>query len=718
MKIENLCMKCMREKLSPDAVCEYCGFDLSKESVPPHHLDPFSILEGKYLTGMAIGEGGFGITYIGMDLNLEMRVAIKEYYPNGCAIRDMSGNRSRVQPYMGEQQKVFEDGREKFINEARVLARCVNLSEIVTVKDFFKENNTAYIVMEYIDGKTLKAYLKEQGGKISVQETLRMMKPVIQSLGEVHKMHLIHRDISPDNMIIRKDGFLKLLDFGGARNFVTSGKSMSIMLKPGYAPEEQYRIHGEQGAWTDIYAICATMYRCITGEIPPDAMERSYQDRIKPFSAFQVSCPSNVECAIFKGLSVYKNERFQSMEELYGALYDKQTERDYVDQEICLTDKTSQISAEKSVKTNKFQKNSLKIAIFALGCVSLLLMGVISVLSVTGNDKDAEAVETVYNQEEHDMEKQDMIKIGFSQADTECDWRNANSESMKSTFSEENGYELIFDDAQQKQENQLMAIRNFIQQEVDYIVFAPVTGTGWDTVLQEAKDADIPVIIVERMIDVPDDGLYTAWVGSDFELEGKKACAWLISYTEANGIGEINIVDIQGTIGTPRQIGRTKGLEDAAAEYGWNILAMQTGEFTQAKGQEVMESMLKQYDNINVVYCENDNEAFGAIDAIEAAGKTVGSDGDILVMSFDATKAGITNTLDGKIICNTECNPSYGSYVEEIIKKLEAGENVEKQLYVEEGIYVYGSDVAKIQIDGEIFEVTEVTQEVIDARVY
>ena len=243
----------------------------------------------------------------------------------------------------------------------------------------------------------------------------------------------------------------------------------------------------------------------------------------------------------------------------------------------------------------------------------------------------------------------DVITVGFSQVGAESDWRTANSESMKSTFSEKNGYKLIFDDAQQKQENQITAIRNFIQQDVDYIVLAPVTETGWDTVLKEAKDADIPVIIVDRMIDVSDDSLYTAWVGSNFKMEGQKACEWLNAYAEAKGMKEVNIAHIQGTIGASAQIGRTEGLEEAAKEYGWNIVAQQTGEFTQAKGQEVMESMLKQHDNINVVYCENDNEAFGAIDAIEAAGKTVGPDGDILVMSFDTTNAGLTDTLSGKI---------------------------------------------------------------------
>lgn len=294
----------------------------------------------------------------------------------------------------------------------------------------------------------------------------------------------------------------------------------------------------------------------------------------------------------------------------------------------------------------------------------------------------------------------DTITVGFSQVGAESDWRTANTESMKSTFSEENGYELIFDDAQQKQENQLTAIRNFIQQEVDYILLAPVTETGWDTVLQEAKDADIPVIIVDRMVDVSDDSLYTTWIGTDSLLEGRKAAEWLNAYTTAKGIDakDVNIVDIQGTIGSTAQIGRSKGLEEGVDNYGWNLLAQQSGEFTQAKGQEVMESMLKQYDNINVVYCENDNEAFGAIDAIEAAGKTVGSDianGEIMVMSFDTTNAGLTDTLAGKIACDVECNPLHGPRAEELIKALEAGEEVEKLNYVDEEIFATDDTVDK-----------------------
>ena len=317
----------------------------------------------------------------------------------------------------------------------------------------------------------------------------------------------------------------------------------------------------------------------------------------------------------------------------------------------------------------------------------------------------------------------DLITVGYAQVGAESDWRTANTESFKSTFTEENGYKLIFDDAQQKQENQLTAIRNFIQQEVDYIVLAPVTETGWDTVLQEAKDAGIPVIIVDRMVDVSDDSLYTAWVGSNFKLEGQKAMAWLDAYLEAKGRGDedINLVDIQGTIGASAQIGRTEGFDEAVeAHDNWNTIAQQSGEFTQAKGQEVMESILKQSgDDIDVVYCENDNEAFGAIDAIEAAGYEVGGEeGQILVMSFDTTNAGLTDTLSGKITLDTECNPLHGPRVQEIIEKLEAGEDVDKQAYVEEEMFAADDTVTSIKVEDADYEVTTITQDIIDGRAY
>ena len=311
----------------------------------------------------------------------------------------------------------------------------------------------------------------------------------------------------------------------------------------------------------------------------------------------------------------------------------------------------------------------------------------------------------------------ERITVGFSQLGAESDWRSVNTASMKDTFTEENGYTLIFEDGQQKQANQIRAIRMFIQREVDYIVLAPVMETGWETVLQEAKDAGIPVIIVDRKVDVSDDSLFTCWIGSDFELEGKKAAEWLNQYAEAKGIApaDIHVVNIQGTKGSSPQIGRTKGLVDAARANGWDLLAEVPGDFTQAKGKEVMEFLLKQHDDINVVYCENDNEAFGAIEAIEASGKKAGSDitgGEIMVISFDGVnKEAIQYTLEGKITCIAECNPLHGPRVQAMIEALEAGEAPEKFSYVDEEIFSADETVDVLEIGETTYKVKILTEE-------
>mgnify|MGYP004724986867 FL=1 len=350
MKIENLCINCMREKQYPGGVCEFCGFDERTFQLPRHHIPPFSILEGKYLIGNAIGEGGFGITYIGLNLNLESRVAIKEYYPQGFAVRDRRPNNSTVWSSSENTQVFFEQGREKFVEEARTVARFRDLPEIVGVIDFFRENHTAYIVMEYLDGRTLKQYLKMRGGKIPAGELVKMMQPLIASLGKLHSQNLIHRDISPDNIMVMRNGSIKILDFGGAKDFVTLDEnSMSVVVKHGYAPEEQYKQHGDQGPWTDVYALCATMYRCITGETPPKALDRLHMDTLKPISSFGVNCPKYIEQTITKGLSVHKGGRYCSMGELYNALYG--APQDHERKELPNNHETTTTTAKKPEKT-------------------------------------------------------------------------------------------------------------------------------------------------------------------------------------------------------------------------------------------------------------------------------------------------------------------------------------------------------------------------------
>jgi ABC-type sugar transport system substrate-binding protein len=293
-----------------------------------------------------------------------------------------------------------------------------------------------------------------------------------------------------------------------------------------------------------------------------------------------------------------------------------------------------------------------------------------------------------------------LIVVGYAQVGAESDWRTANTKSFKSTFTEENGYKLIFDDAQQKQENQIKAIRSFIQQDVDYIVVAPVVETGWETVLKEAKDAGIPVILSDRQMKLSDDSLYTCWVGGNFIKEGHDAGDWLAKYLEGKGKGksDINIVTLQGTIGASAQVGRTEGFGDKLKEHSnWHMLAMQTGEFTQAKGQEVMESFLKSYPNIDVVVAENDNMAFGAIDAIKAAGKTCGPNGDITIISFDAVSAAFDSMMKGDLNCAVECNPLHGPRVAAIIQKLQNGEKVDKIQYVDEKLFDTTMDLKAIK---------------------
>lgn len=311
--------------------------------------------------------------------------------------------------------------------------------------------------------------------------------------------------------------------------------------------------------------------------------------------------------------------------------------------------------------------------------------------------------------------EEELITVGFSQLGAESDWRSTNTESMLTALSAENGYNLIYKNGQQKQSNQITAIRMFIQQEVDYIVLAPATETGWDTVLEEAKEAGIPVILVDRRVDVENDNLYTCWVGSDFELEGQKMATWIYDYTCMIGMApeDVHIVNIQGSLGSTAQIGRSKGLSDAVRIYGWDLLDEVCGDFTETKGREVMAQLLQEYDNINVVYCENDNEAIGAIDAIEAAGKTVGSDiknGEIMVVSFDGINIkALEYAKIGKISCIAECNPLHGPRVQALIEAIEAGETPDKFNYVSETLFSSVSGITSIEVEGKSYSITPVT---------
>lgn len=283
-----------------------------------------------------------------------------------------------------------------------------------------------------------------------------------------------------------------------------------------------------------------------------------------------------------------------------------------------------------------------------------------------------------------------LIVVGVSQVGSESIWRTAHTASIQDALSTENGYYMIFDNARQKQENQIKAIRKFISQEVDYIVLSPITESGWDTVLQEAKDAQIPVILMDRMVDIEDDSLYTAWIGSDFHEEGKNAGHWLEDYLDKQERSEetIRIVVLQGTQGATSVIGRTNGfLEVAQNNPGWMILEQVDADFTTTKGYEEMQRMLKKYDDIDVVVSQNDDMTFGALEALNETGLTSGKDGDVIVISFDAVKAALEKVNEGIINVDVECNPLQGKYIDMIIQAMEKGEPVSKEYYTVERVF-------------------------------
>lgn len=283
--------------------------------------------------------------------------------------------------------------------------------------------------------------------------------------------------------------------------------------------------------------------------------------------------------------------------------------------------------------------------------------------------------------------EQELTKVGFSQLGAESDWRVANTDSMIAALSEENGYELLYDNARQKQANQLVAVRNFIVQGVDIIVIAPLEETGWDTVLQEAKNAHIPVIIVDREVAVEDTGRYLTQIGSDFLAEGEQAVSWL-EKAMAQHQGDVSILHIQGTYGATAQLLRTKAIEEAVqAHENWHFAAQLPGDFTETKGYEVVRDFLAENRDIDVIYSENDNMTFGAMRALDEAGITYGRGGDVTIISFDAVRRALQLCMEGKIDLCVECSPLHGPRVDELIRQYLAGEPVPKQILVEETIF-------------------------------
>lgn len=320
---KSICLNCFGD-LDSGRVCLSCHKHADDSPSPAHHLPDRTVLNGKYLVGKALGEGGFGITYLAWDVTNGIKVAIKEYFPSGFVNRLPKSNNVIINSK--QNQAASNRGLKRFIEEAKNLAKIKNLSGIVNVRDFFSANGTAYIVMEFLDGISLKKYMQRKG-RATTDEILTIMRPVMDSLVQVHRTGLIHRDISPDNIIITKYNEVKLIDFGAAKQSNLDGKSLSIVLKQGFAPEEQYRTHGEQGPWTDVYALGVTIYYCITGQLPPESIQRLVKDTIVRPSELGAEITPGQENALMKALAVAAKNRYADVSQFIAGIYNPRERR-------------------------------------------------------------------------------------------------------------------------------------------------------------------------------------------------------------------------------------------------------------------------------------------------------------------------------------------------------------------------------------------------------
>lgn len=414
--MKQLCMGCMKEYDDQFDICPYCGYAVNTPPKQSYHIRPGSMLQQRYIVGKVLGYGGFGITYVGWDKLMERKVAIKEYLPSEFATR--MPTQQKVTVYSGDKAEQFREGLLKTLEEAKRLAKFESVPGIVQIYDCFEANGTSYIVMEFLEGMPLKRYLEEQG-KMPPEQAVPIILQVANAMEAVHKTGILHRDIAPDNIYILNPGEtdtlqVKLLDFGAARYATTKhSKSLSVIIKPGYAPEEQYRSRGDQGTWTDVYALAATLYKMLTGITPEDAMERSVKDDLKKPSKLGVKIAKPMETALMNALHVKIQDRTQTMDEFAKELMAAEVK-------------------ERSITKTKNDVGKLPRWIFAVAGIGVSAVAVVAALMITGViqfgltsgksqleedmvrvpnvvNKEADAAEAVLNEKELGMSRDKMV---------------------------------------------------------------------------------------------------------------------------------------------------------------------------------------------------------------------------------------------------------------------------------------------------------------------
>lgn len=348
------CYKCMKEFDGAYDICPHCGYDMTEQPRELYHLFPSSVLQGRYVVGVVIGSGGFGVTYKAWDTKLDTVVAVKEYFPLGIVNR-VPGNPELI-VYSGNARQEYRQGLARFLDEARNMAKFSNHENVVNAYSFFEENQTAYIVMEYLDGLSFKDFLRQSPEGTKLSYTMEIILAVANALKALHSENIIHRDISPDNVFLLNDGKIKLIDFGASRLSVDTEKSIEVQLKIGYAPPEQYQTRGKLGPWTDIYALGAMMYRAVTGTVPPESVDRQVEDTLIPPKEYMPELPDYINDTIMRALALDIRYRFQSVQDFTDGL----------------TNKKRVVALEQEIKKRKRRRRlSVSAACIFLMCIAI-----------------------------------------------------------------------------------------------------------------------------------------------------------------------------------------------------------------------------------------------------------------------------------------------------------------------------------------------------------
>lgn len=403
-----LCMGCMNQMDEKLTVCPHCGFNEAALRQESYYLKPGTIIGGKYIVGKALSYGGYTVTYIGMDAEKTRKVMIKEYLPSDFSTR--SEGDTEVTIYSGDACEQFEQGLTTFLNEANRIGQLQNPQGIMRVYDCVAENDTGYVISEYLEGRTLKQIM-EKGKRFPVQEAKEFVCRILEGLRQVHPLNIIHCDISPETILVTNTGEIKLLDFGATRYVTTANsKSLAIILKQGFAPEEQYRSRGERGPWTDVYALGAVMYYMITGVVPVESVDRALMDELKEPSKLGVQIPSNTENALMNALNVYQKDRTPSAEIFYQELNSPQVSR-------------IQVKKQK-YETGKFPTWA-KFLVAGLLCV-VVAGGVIVAVNLYGGSGNTDA--------EGERPIEDIIEKTEDEAEKILERQNLNLEVTKAIF--------------------------------------------------------------------------------------------------------------------------------------------------------------------------------------------------------------------------------------------------------------------------------------------